>query len=272
MPTPPSPGKTPAPGRDGEQPRGSAALQALGRRLRQGREALGLEAQPLADRLRLGVEQLRALEEGDRQRLPEPVFIEAQARRVAGALGLDIGPQLRALRDSGELGPPLRSSPAAAAVSAHKPPGRETRGDRPPAVRKRQWPLSIVLGATAMLLLAGLWGGWRVRQGGEAAQRPATPIAAPAPQPAPNPPAESVLLESRDPTWLEVRRTDGTSLFRGLLQGSRRFPLGEGLEVRAGRPDQVTSRIGQAPARVLGTISDVRWTALPSRPAGAPRR
>lgn len=104
-------------------------LSALGQRLRQAREARGLSAEDLADRLRLGVEQLEALESADRERLPEPVFVIAQARRVATALQLDISAELEALRASGELQPrerpgvlrlprPVRAAPAPAAAPA----------------------------------------------------------------------------------------------------------------------------------------------------------
>ena len=76
--------------------------------------------------------------------------------------------------------------------------------------------------------------------------------------------SDSLVLDSREASWLEVRSADGTTLFRGLLSGSRSFPLGQGLEVLAGRPDLVRSRIGAAPARPLGPISDVRWRSLPA--------
>ena len=72
-----------------------------------------------------------------------------------------------------------------------------------------------------------------------------------------------VALASREPSWVEVRRPGGVLLFRGLLRESRLFSLAPGLEVMAARPDLVSSRIGSGPARTLGTISEVRWRALP---------
>lgn len=54
----------------------------------------------LAQRLHMGVEQLKALERGDPQQLPEPVYVIAQARRVADALGVEISAQIEALRSS----------------------------------------------------------------------------------------------------------------------------------------------------------------------------
>ena len=72
----------------------------------------------------MGAEQLHSLEAGDREHLPEPVFVLAQARRVATALQLDIEPQLQTLRRSGELAAYL--GPRAEGASAAT--GSPTRG------------------------------------------------------------------------------------------------------------------------------------------------
>ena len=74
------------------------------------------------------------------------------------------------------------------------------------------------------------------------------------------------MLRSAEPSWLAVRSIDGTTLFEGTVQGQRSFPLGRGLEVRAGRPDLVTARVGAGPARVRGPIEQIRWWSF--RPAG----
>lgn len=261
------------------------ALRALGLCLRQAREAQGIAADDLAARLRIGVEQLQALENAELQHLPEPVFVIAQARRVAEALQLDIGPQLQALRDSGEL---VRSGRAAglSQPSAHlsattptplAPPAADSRALAKGALR---WPWRpALIGLVSLLVLAGLWWGWRSRQraqlppGGRAASQAPAPPASEAAPTAPvaastsTPLASDVIeIESREPSWVEVRRPDGTTLFRGLLSGSRRFPRGDGLEVLAGRPDLVSTRTGSQPSRVLGPISEVRLRSLPPQP------
>lgn len=336
---------------DAEDPAAGAAaghLSALGQRLRQAREARGLSAVDLADRLRLGVEQLEALESADRERLPEPVFVIAQVRRVATALQLDISAELEALRASGELQPrqrpgvlrlprPVQAAPASAAAPAdavaapptapathqptnqssnpstnqpnHQPTELPTDGSDPAPQSTRSRPagrLRLLAGAALLLLLALCWAGWRQRGtvavGGDpplprsAEPPPDAPADAPPDAPLPLPaaadsgspasgsPASSrtasssspsgsptsevvaagmVALASREPSWVEVRRPDGAILFRGLLRGARLFSLEPGLEVMAARPDLVSSRIGSAPARTLGPISEVRWRSLP---------
>ncbi|MFZ0407182.1 MAG: helix-turn-helix transcriptional regulator, partial [Cyanobium sp.] len=89
-------GAEPAPGSRSVSPE----LTRLGLTLLRARQARALEASVLADKLHIGREQLEALETADLARLPEPVFVIAQARRLAGALDLDLEPQLQALRQS----------------------------------------------------------------------------------------------------------------------------------------------------------------------------
>lgn len=267
----------------------AGALAALGRRLRRAREARGLSPTTLADRLRLGVEQLEALESADRERLPEPVFVIAQARRVAAALRLDITPELQALRLSGELQPrrrpgelvlprPLPSAAlAAASEAAGAPAGALPLRRVRQANRFRVTGRPGLLATAALLSLLALWAGWRLRgstaAGGDPPRRQAgavergslQPASAAAPSGRPGSDAVAtgmVALASREPSWVEVRRSDGAMLFRGLLRGSRLFRLEPGLEVLAARPDLVSSRIGSEPARILGEISEVRWRSL----------
>ncbi|MFM7085483.1 MAG: helix-turn-helix domain-containing protein [Cyanobium sp.] len=318
-----------------------SALGAVGAQLRQAREARGLAAEALAERLRIGVEQLQALENAETEQLPEPVFVIAQIRRVATALQLDIDAPLQALRRSGELerltprpsrtaarsvpmatpdrtsrpgarasgtapappdpagiapavtAAPAGQAPAAAARSLEPAPETvRSTSSRTNASRSDSGRSDSVLtdavrgpgrsrwfsfGAGATLLLALLWGGWRLRQPDPRSTGTETPAGSAAPPLAPGKPpaasaspggptAETLELVSPEPSWVEVRRPDGTSLYRGLLNGRQQFPLGQGLEVLAGRPDLVRSRIGTGPSRALGPISEVRWWALRPQP------
>ena len=66
-------------------------LQKVCEFLREARQARSLSIEDLSSSLRIGKEQLIALEEGDEKSLPEKVFIRAMVRRIAEKLNLDTG-------------------------------------------------------------------------------------------------------------------------------------------------------------------------------------
>jgi len=63
-------------------------LQKVGEFLREARQGRNLSIEDLSSSLRIGKEQLIALEEGDEKSLPEKVFIRAMVRRIAEKLNL----------------------------------------------------------------------------------------------------------------------------------------------------------------------------------------
>ena len=67
------------------------ALKTVGDFLREARQGRNLSVEDLSSSLRIGKEQLIALESGDESALPEKVFIRAMVRRIAEKLNLDTG-------------------------------------------------------------------------------------------------------------------------------------------------------------------------------------
>lgn len=242
-------------------------LVQLGEKLGQARRNQGLSLDELADRLRLGSEQLTALEAGDHTHLPEAVFVVAQAKRVAGALGIDVSQQISDLQGSRLMRAKCRPAPVA-------PQQR-----RPPIAPTRQGRSLGWLGG-GLLLLGG--GGLAVAalQGkifAPQTSRPPSPAATTNPVLAPGqtvaagapsrPAAEELVLQSSQPSWLEVRNAAGVTLFRGTFTGEKRFPMGQGLRVLAGRPDLVTATAGSQAPRSLGRIDQVVWRSFTATPA-----
>jgi hypothetical protein len=143
-----------------------------------------------------------------------------------------------------------------------------------------RWPLA----ALAALVAAGAMAiAWRLfpqpsLQGLSSAPARPKPLSAPAPAPASAPasssppaagaPAEndSLRLRASEPSWVEVRDLKGHTLFEGTLTGDKRFPIGGGLEVIAGRPHAVQASVGTSPAAPLGGVADIRWKRF--SPAG----
>ena len=234
-----------------------ALLQELGSSLRAARERHGLSLKDLAAQLHMGPEQLRALEAGDESKLPEPVFVIAQARRLADALGIDINPLLASLKQ-----------PSTLALTAAT--GQTQSGD---AHRKGGWPVLLLVAAAGMAAVAGIGVFWAW----PLLHRPAKPSEARVPalktSAVPSPPpvtAASLRLRSPQTSWIEVQRSNGTVLFQGNIQGERSFPLAGGLRVKAGRPDLVQASLGNGPARALGPIELIRWVSFPEPGATAP--
>lgn len=234
-----------------------AVLESLGRRLREAREDQGLSLSALAAQLRMGEEQLKALEAADAARLPELVFVIAQSRRVADALGIDATPLLAPLKQATTLAP----HPAARAQEV---------GQRSLSGWRLRLPIPL-LAAAVLLGAAGvaLFSGWpQLRQLSSSARHStsnrtldsATPKAQ----------VRELRLISPQPSWLEVQNNAGTVLFQGSFQGERRFPLNGGLRVKAGRPDLVQASLGDQPPRVLGPIEKIRWVSFPAGRVPAP--
>ena len=66
-----------------------SALQSVGEFIKEARQGRNISVEDLSSSLRIGKEQLIALESGDENALPEKVFIRAMVRRIAEKLNLD---------------------------------------------------------------------------------------------------------------------------------------------------------------------------------------
>ncbi|MFM8662152.1 MAG: helix-turn-helix domain-containing protein, partial [Cyanobium sp.] len=126
-------------------------LQRLGQRLAQARQAQGISLDQQAERLHMGPEQLRALEEGNREELPEAVFVVAQARRVAASLGVNIDDDIAALRSNQAFqARPPQPGPAPSAPQPRRP---AVQADAAPVSTPSRPPLRL-LGLGAALVAA----------------------------------------------------------------------------------------------------------------------
>ncbi|NDD69224.1 MAG: helix-turn-helix domain-containing protein, partial [Synechococcaceae bacterium WB9_4xC_028] len=248
----------------------ATGLAQAGRQLAEARSAAGLSQEQLASQMHMGVEQLAALEGGDQNELPEPVFIKAMVRRVASKLGIDPEPLVQGLSSS----PRLKTS------TASRWDTQETQDAK--ARPNLLLPLSGLAALAACLLAA-----FHLDQLGPIARKFAAMPSAPEPkaQPQtvsgteevsaePSPPtstaSQSIVVRSQEPSWVVIRDGEGGVLFEGTLNTSKTFNGERGLEIYAGRPDLVsTSQEGVSQAGTpLGTIDQVRWyrvTAAPSR-------
>ena len=277
---PSSPGTNPSP----------PELMALAAAIAQARLAAGLSAAALAKKLNMGVEQLEALESGDLYRLPEQVFVIAQARRISQSLGVTIDAEIQALRQSGSLNTrPIELQNLKLKAEIEAPPGPEAN-QAPRANGMVPVLASLALASGVAAGSFALWQQWQGRQQ-QAIQTKPVQVKPVQTKPAPTKKATtkqaqaaaqvqapaltqtgatSLTLSSTSNTWLEVKTLKGKQLFRGDFKGRKRFPLNEGLRLLAGRPDLVLVQVGGTAARPLGPISEVKWQTFAAPKAPAP--
>lgn len=155
---------------------GDGAAASFGARLAAAREKEGLSVGDVAARLRLHVNQVRALESGNLAKLPEAAYVRGFVRSYARALGLDPAPLIDDLNT--KIGPAGDSVVDGMARTRDYSPVRAAAHER--ASR------SLVLGLSLVALVALGAVGWyatRDRDAAPAAVAPA-PQATPAPAPA----------------------------------------------------------------------------------------
>jgi len=258
---------------------------ALAAAIAQARLAAGLSVAALAKKLNMGVEQLEALESGDLDRLPEQVFVIAQARRISQSLGVTIDAEIQALRQSGSLNTrPIELQNLKLKAEIEAPRGPEAN-QAPRANGMVPVLASLALASGVAAGSFALWQQWQGRQQQAIQTKPvltkpvptkkattkqaqaAAEVQAPA---LTQTGATSLTLSSTSNTWLEVKTLKGKQLFRGDFKGRKGFPLNEGLRLLAGRPDLVLVQVGATAARPLGSISEVKWQTFAAPKAPAP--
>ena len=225
-------------------------IESVGTALRERREELALSRSDLAQRLHMGEEQLQALEEGELTRLNEPVFIKAMVRRVASHLELDADHLV------GQLS--LLSNPSR--KLQHQKPADGQPGDAAgqSLIKPLLAVLALLAGGTAWFLLKPA-----PREIPSTAEVFASPPQARVPDEARTSTTTRtrLTLDSIEPSWIALRR-NGTVFFEGKLSAPMDVQDPSGVEVYAGRPDQVTVTSDNKPPESLGGISDVRWYSL----------
>jgi cytoskeleton protein RodZ len=233
---------------------GAAAPQRAGEVLRAARERQGMSLAEVAQRTRVPLRHLEAIEASDYGSLPSHTYATGFAKAYARAVGADEVEIARQVR--GEVDRIGRRVPEYQPYQAPDPARVPSRG-----------LVAVALGlALALAILAGLWfgtdlfrGGWA---GGTTGAVVTPPVAGPAPVVAPTAtptPAAGgqVTLTARDEVWMRVYEAGegGRTLYLGTLKSGERFDLpADAMRplINVGRPDQLAITLNGSAVPPLG--------------------
>ena len=238
-------------------------LILVGGQIRDARESNGMSAESLASALHMGVEQLRALESGQIDQLPEQVFVRAMVRRLASHLRLDADSMVDQLGAA-----PLRqATPLIRTASPPRKTGRLQQSFRKPATSTRWILPGLILSGGAGLLIWQLQAGQVFRKVEGPSQQQAIEIepesikTTPIKAAEPSPQKLTVKISSPEPSWIALRR-EGTIEFQGTLDEPRTIVDPASVEIYAGRPDLVIVNVSDQQPRSVGAIHEVGWRRL----------
>ncbi|GAA4770245.1 DUF4115 domain-containing protein [Stakelama sediminis] len=245
---------------DADQEAGNSA-HTIGERLRAGREREGLALDDIAERTRIPLRHLQAIENDDYSSLPAPTYALGFAKAYARAVGMDevaIAHDLRNELDAGYE----RPAPSIA-YEVPEPPRGPGRG-------------VVFTGvAVAVLVLLGiaLWYGtdW-FRNSGQAD----TPVAeaSPTPTPTPSPSAAvpqsggQVVLTATGQVWVRIYDAQDKTLMMKTMSAGETYDVPQDADnpmINVGRPGMLKVTINGAAVAPLGpperAIKDVPVSA-----------
>lgn len=148
----------------------AAPKEGFGDVLRRVREEQGISLGDMAARSRLSVQQLKAIESESLDQLPEPVYVRAFIRGIAGVLGIDAAPLVADYTNR-------FGSPSVGVLPDHDP-----RSETVVNSTNRHKGLKIAAVAViALVVAAGAWCFWNDQFGGSKVQPEVAAPAAEAP-------------------------------------------------------------------------------------------
>lgn len=240
-------------------------LKEIGAKLRQLRQQQAISTEEVAAKTFISSRMLTALEEGQSDHLPEPIFIQGFIRRYAEALDLDGAALANSFPTNNLLPIPLESASEEVAQAP-----------------SRAMPLYIVY---LLLMVAAASGLFFLVHTPQTAKPPVPqqkdlpvaqqqkPVAQPQPAPVtPTPTSSSVTnvpiqvaVNLTDESWMEVI-VDGKTEFEGTLtKGTQKtWTAQKQLSITAGNAGAVLISSNQDKQKPLGDLGDVKKVTFPT--------
>ncbi|MEB3337547.1 MAG: RodZ domain-containing protein [Leptolyngbyaceae bacterium] len=242
-------------------------LHELGADLHQQRQSQSLSLEEVAAKTFISVRLLNALESGQAEILPEPVFVQGFIRRYADTLGLDGN----SLAQAFPIHPAPASHPPAQPQVASSPASQEPA--EPALPINRFYGVAIALGV--LILGAILYGVTRPQPTSQTPtptptpSLPTQPIAKPQPSPKALTVPIQVAINLTGQSWVEVL-SDGKSKFVGILpKGSQKtWTAQKQLSLVLGNAGAVQVSFNHNQPKVFGKLGEVKEvTFTPEKPA-----
>lgn len=248
----------------------------VGEQISDARKALGLELEDIAERTRIPLRHLKAIEASDYNILPATTYSAGFVKSFAQMVGLD-GPQIASnfRAERGETGEArIEYTPFEPADPSRVPPR-----------------LLAAIGIATAIFLAIAYGLWRNSGGTETRLVAANETTTAAMPQTKRPPAAipavaqpisaetPVVLTATEAVWIKVSEKGGPTLFMGELAPGQTYPVptdAKDPRLLTGRPQSLQARIGDRTLTALGegerTIKDVslKAPALLERAAARP--
>ena len=244
--------------------------QNVGERLRQAREARGMDLAEVADRTRIPLRHLQSIEAAEYSNLPSPTYAMGFARayaRVVDADEVSIANDLRAELDANYY---------------REPPSMPYDTSEPVRVPTGGIAFAGLAFAILVLIGVGIWYGTGWFQSEDA---PPAPIVAASPVATPPPAAThaatvpqtggQVTLTAKGEVWVRIYDGDDRTLLMKTMQPGETYDVPQDANqpmINVGRPDQIEVTINGAQVAPLGpadrAIKDVGVSAQALRARG----
>jgi cytoskeletal protein RodZ len=241
-----------------------------GERLRAARQALGLSLDDLAQRTRIPLRHLEALENASYEGLPSPTYAVGFARAYARVVGED---EVRIAND-------VRADTAA--IVRRTPEYQPYVTADPSRIPSRALVIVASGVALAIVILASLWfgAGWRHHDENAPSAPAPSPVTAAVPPPVrAAPTGGQVILTASDDVWLRVYDKANKTLFLGVMKPGQSYTVpgdADHPEINVGRPDKLKVTLNGSAIPPLGDgkrpIKDVAvdGASVAARLAAAP--
>jgi cytoskeletal protein RodZ len=262
-------------------------LKAIGTYLRQQREGKSLSLEEAAAQTFIRLPLLQALEVGEVERLPEPVYVRGFIRRYSELLQVDGESLLQELVQRQETEEEMKADLESAEQLFARPRGEPEPGeDIPPLGEIGEVPpsqpalpsrISLKTYLACLLLLAGIGAGafYFLSRPPASQSPPSPPPASPAtapPPPSPTPQAAttpaaadslSATITLDGSSWIQVE-ADGKTQFVGTLsQGTQKtWSAKKQLILQVGNAGAVNLSVNQAAPQRLGNPGEVKKVVL----------